>query len=276
MSRRADQLAGLVPRWPSGSYQEATSEAALARFWDSYVAAGRGRLRFVLRHPVLALLAAVAVARLPVLRPALGPDSPGRRAVSEVLGRRGVGPVRLGALGPAVLELPDEPGSYDQGRRRQTLRRKVRAAQKLGVACRPVHDPVERRALLEAANTAETEHPDPTYRVARPDNDDLLEHDLWLVAETPDHGPVLLAVAPVSGEVATLRYFRTLGWDEVHTEARWLATRDLAELLVERGVRLLLDTEHPGWQPVGLRHFQRMVGFRFARLRVASRERPRA
>lgn len=271
MSRFADQLSRVLPRWPPGTFEDSTSEAALARFWDSYVTAGGGRLLFALRHPVVALMAVVAVARLPVLQPRLGPDSPGRRAVETVLGSRGVGPVRLGGLGPAVLELPEEPGTYDAGRRRSTLRRKVRAAEKLGISCRPVDDPAEREALLAAANAAETQHPDPTYRVAEPDNSDLLEHDLWLVAETASDGPLLLAVAPVSGEVATLRYFRTLGWDEAHTEARWLATRDLAELLVGRGVRLLLDTEHPGWQPVGLRHFQRMVGFRFARLRVASR-----
>lgn len=252
-------------------FDEATSEGALAKAWDAYSGAEDGRIRFVLRHPGRVLMAMLAILRLPVLTYRLGPDGPGRRAVLSVTRDRGLGPIRLASLGPAVLELPEEPGTYDVGRRRQTLRRKVRAAQKLGVTCRAVEDPQERRALLAAANAAEAEHPDPTYRIEDPDNDDLLDHDVWLLAEHAEQGPLLLAVAPVSGEVATLRYFRTLGWSEVHSEARWAATRELVETLVARGARVLVDTEHPGRQPVGLRHFQRMVGFRFARLRTVPR-----
>lgn len=42
----------------------------------------------------------------------------------------------------------------------------------------------------------------------------------------------------------------------------------LAEALAERGVRYLVDTAEPQWLPGGLRHFQRMIGFRLVRVRL--------
>jgi hypothetical protein len=47
----------------------------------------------------------------------------------------------------------------------------------------------------------------------------------------------------------------------------------MTEVLVERlarlGVRHLVDGSNLFWLPNGLRHFQRMVGFRIVRLRIA-------
>jgi hypothetical protein len=45
-------------------------------------------------------------------------------------------------------------------------------------------------------------------------------------------------------------------------------THALVAELSRRGVRWLLDTEAPGAQTNGLRHFQRMVGFRYVRVRL--------
>ena len=78
------------------------------------------------------------------------------------------------------------------------------------------------------------------------------------------------SVAPRDGEFATLRYFRTLGAGDAHSDARYLATSALVAELAQHGVRYLLDTATPAEQTNGLRHFQRMVGFRYARVKLRS------
>ena len=101
-----------------------------------------------------------------------------------------------------------------------------------------------------------------------PRDDDLIDHDVWLTVDDPEGQPLLLVVAPRDGEFATLRYFRTLGASDAHSDARYLASSALVAELARHGVRYLLDTATPAEQTNGLRHFQRMVGFRYARVRL--------
>ena len=138
----------------------------------------------------------------------------------------------------------------------------------MGVTVRGVPDIAERLQLVVAADRVERNHPDPAYRVEDPRNFDLLDHDLWLVACDDEGTPLLLSVTPVDGDLATLRYFRTLGTGPAHSDSRYLMTHALVVELSRRGVRWLLDTDPPGSQKNGLRHFQRMVGFRYARVRL--------
>lgn len=249
------------------TFSDDQAERDLAGFWDAYADAGRPGIRYAVQHPRATWDAVRAVRGLPRLD-ASPSGSPGGREVRDVLATRvsyGV-PARL--LGTAVLEVPADPAAYTQGRRAQTLRRKLRAAEKQGLRTRPVTDEEERRALVAAADRAEQAHADPAYRVPDPDNDDLLRHDVWLVAEDRDGRALLLAVAPRDGEFATLRYFRTLGSGEAFSDARYLATVALVEALAAHGVRYLLDTATPPEQTNGLRQFQRMVGFRYAQVRL--------
>ena len=242
----------------------------LTHYWNDYVDAGRPGLRWVLAHARRSLDAARAVRGLPRVE-ADPADTPGGRAVREVLEDTADPGIPARVLGTAALAVPADPADYLQGRPARTLRRKIRAAESAGTTVRPVDDPAERRALLDAAEEAEQGHVDPEYRVERPDNSDLLDHELWLVAESAAGEPLLLAVAPYDGELAVLRYFRTLGWEDAHSDARYLATSALVTALSERGVRYLLDTATPPEQTNGLRHFQRMVGFRYVRLVVTGR-----
>jgi hypothetical protein len=177
-------------------------------------------------------------------------------------------PVRL--TGVAVLDIPADAADYVDGASKQTLRRKVRSALRSGISCRRVDDPVERIALLEMARAAEATHADDQYRVERPDNADLPGHDLWLAAFAADGTPLLLSVTPAEGEWAHLRYFRTLGSGQEYSDSRYLMTQRLVETLSGRGVRHLIDGVHPADLPNGLRHFQRMVGFRLTRITLAS------
>ncbi len=249
------------------TFGDEDSENRLAAYWDEYVEAGRRGVRHGLSRPRESWQAWSAVRRLPVIE-ARPSDMPGGRAVRGVLDTRASYGVPGRLLGTAVLEVPLEPADYLLGRRAQTLRRKIRAAERRGLKVRGIDDQNERRALVDVANQAEQAHADPSYRVPTPNNDDLLQHDVWLTVDDANGTALLLAVTPYDGEFATLRYFRTLGMSEAHSDARYLASSALVEQLAQRGVRYLLDTATPPEQTNGLRHFQRMVGFRYARVRL--------
>jgi hypothetical protein len=247
---------------------DGASEQSLARYWADYVDGGRG-VHYLLAHRRESWAAMRAVRRLPAIV-ANPSDTPGGRAVRRILAARASYGVPGRLLGTAVLEVPETGADYLEGRRAQTLRRKIRSAERRGLEVRRIDDPAERRALVEAADRAEQSHADPSYRVPTPRNQDLLDHDVWLVVEDSQGGPLLLAVAPYDGEFATLRYFRTLGAGDAHSDARYLASGALVAELAGRGVRYLLDTATPAEQTNGLRHFQRMVGFRYARVKLSS------
>lgn len=244
--------------------------SALDSFWGEYADAGRPGPLFALRRPVDLVRALAAVRRLPQerVRPSA---TPGGRAVRDAIEVRIVLGLPGRLLGTAALGIPSRAEEYLEGRRAQTLRRKMRAAQKVGTVVEPVEDREERLRLVELADRHEREHPDPTYRVEVPDNADLLDHDLWLVARDAEGTPLLLSVTPVDGELATLRYFRTLGWGPAYSDARYLATAELVARLSALGVRWLLDTESISAQTSGLRHFQKVVGFEYVRFRLPRR-----
>lgn len=241
------------------------TEAMLSEYYAGFVASGQSSLRFLIRHPASSLRSLVATTRLP-LRQAVLPDTRDGRAIHRTLRRPGPFRAPIGLTGVAVLDVPADPAEYSLGAGKQTLRRKVRAAQRAGVTCRPVTDTGERARLLALANRAETEHADAVYRTEAPDNSDLLDHDLWLAAFAADGRPLLLSVTPADGAWAQLRYFRTLGAGPEYSDSRYLMTQLLVETLSRRGVRHLTEGTHPAELPNGLRHFQRMVGFRLARV----------
>lgn len=239
----------------------------VATLWDRIGDAGAGRLHYVLRHPGRAWtgLRGAQGARLHY-EPCGGP---GARALLTTLSRRRLTRRDLALFGAAVLEVPADPAILLVGRRQQTLRRMLRKAEQAGLTCRAV-PPNERAALLTRVNAMERRHRLEAYRVAEPTNDDLLEHPLWRVCEREGR-PVLLVVVPVDGAWSCPRYFRTLGARAPHARAlaRWVATYDLVAQLSARGVRHPLDTEPPAVQTNGVRHFQRMVVFRYVVVRRA-------
>lgn len=242
------------------------ADVALAGFWERYAAAGRGHVRFAVRHPGQLAQAWRAARSLRQVEATID-GSAGGRHLSRVLDQKVLRTVPWRRLGVAVLDVPEHGPDYLLGSSRQTLRRKLRKAEAAGVRVRAVARE-ERPELLDRADEAERRHPDPRYRVERPDNRDLLDHDLWLVAEDGSGEPLLVVVLPTTDTWATLRYFRTLGWTPVHSDTRYLATAAAVAALSERGVRHLLDTEPPGLQSAGVLHFQRMLGFRLVRVRT--------
>jgi hypothetical protein len=226
--------------------------------------AGGGRLLgFLRRHPRRCLATIRGIARLPRLEGVFSRDVEGRALREAVYdGRIPLGPFTH----KSVLVLPDEPHQYSEGGSKQTLRRKSRKATKLGVRCKRVDCPEERRTLVAQATAWERTQPDERYRKEDADNDDLLQFGLWLTAYRHPDEYLMLCVVPVDGEWANLRHFRTIGQGDGQTEARYLLMQALVEELVNRGVRYLLDGRAPAGLPNGLRHFQRMVGFRIHRV----------
>lgn len=241
------------------------SEQRLSEFCAALVESGAPWWKYLVRHPRATRTALGDLRRLPRHEAVLGDNHDGR-VIHLTLTRPGPARQPAGATGVAVLDIPADPADYTDGASKQTLRRKARSAVRGGATWRPVDDPAERRALLELAHAAEIAHADAQYRSERPAIDDLLGHDLWLGAFAEDGSPLMLSVTPHDGDWAHLRYFRTLGSSPLHSDVRYLMTQALVETLAPLGVRHVVDGVHPIDLPNGLRHFQRMVGFRLARV----------
>lgn len=241
-------------------------EPRLSQHFADLVETGWSVPAFVLRRPRAALDVARDISALPRLT-AILPRQEEAPAVREQMMRNRASRLAMAGVS-AVLHMPAVPGTFLDGHERATVRRKVRAAAKQGVTVRPV--PVhERPALLELADVHEQHNERAQYRVAEPHNGDLLTYDTWFAAYDGEGVPIALSVTPVAGEWATLRYFRTLRAGQAASDARYLMTNVVAEALGARGVRHLVDTARPHWLPNGLRHFQRMVGFRLVRVSPA-------
>jgi hypothetical protein len=234
-------------------------EAELSDLFEDYVERGRPGLRFLIAHPLRSLRTRRAVAHMPRVGGELGDGVEGR-AIRQVLRPRGM--ARLLAGAKCVLLVPEDPAAYSLGASRQTLRRKVRVALAQGITWAPVDGPEARRGLVELADAHEREHPLEEYRRSDPSNDDLYDYALWLVALAADGRPLLLSVTAADGDWATLRYFRVLGEGPEYTVSRYLMTQVLVEHLSRNGVRYLVDTQSPWNLANGLRHFQRMLGWR--------------
>jgi hypothetical protein len=262
-------------RKPDRPEETVGHELTVAQYFEEYVAADKPGYLYVIRHPFKSLRALAALFRLPCLQVALssaGDDGTYLRTLLTpqsvpLLSPRSVLEHAAG-FATAALCLPPEPGQYSLGASKQTLRRRVRRAQRLGIQWAEVNDPQERLALLKSAEEYERTHPDVTYRNLNPDLRDLLGYQSWLAAYSAEGHPLLLCVAPVDGELAALGYFRTIGIGEEQSDARYLMTEVLVEHLVGCRVRYLLDSGGLAI-PNGSRHFQRMLGFRIVRVRIA-------
>ena len=268
------RLAARLPptRGRRGGSSEDEPEVVVSRFFTSYSAAGRSWGARLLEQAPRALAASRAARSLPVLSVDVSDADEGRvirRGLSH-LGRR---TYKTGFLRTplhevaSVLILPRAPQQYADGSSKQTLRRKSRAAERAGVRWVAVDDVAERRRLVALSQTRERDHPQERYRSADVDNTRLLDFRLWLVAYSAEDVPLLMAVVPTDGEWSMLAYFRTLEDSTTASNARYLMSWVLAEALVERGVRYLVDTATMSNLPDGLRHFQHMLGYQVVRVR---------
>jgi hypothetical protein len=256
--RRSDQSVQL---------RKANPEVTVSRYFEDYADGSKPVWVYMLQRLRKTIRMLISLYQLPCLR--IVPSAAVEGAAIRARLLRHPALWRLSGFATPVLSLPPGAGQYSLGASKQTLRRKVRLARRLGIHWTEVDDPRERLNLLKLANEYEQTHPNVTYRNPNPGNGDLLSYRLWLVARAADGRPLLLSVTPVDGELALLRYFRTLGTGEEQSHARYFMTEVLAERLVRLGVHYLADGSNLFWLPDGLRHFQRMVGFRIVRIRIA-------
>lgn len=248
-------------------WTETDHEVTVPQYLQDYFDCGKPGFTYIVRRPLKSLRTLGALCRLPCLRVVLSSTEIEAAAIHAPLSRHSM-LAHAGVSATAVLRLPDEPGRYSLGASKQTLRRKARYAHRLGVSWTEVSDFGERSRILQIADEYERAHPNETYRNPSPDNNELLSYRLWLAAYSADGRPLLLSVTPVDGELALLSYFRTIGAGDEQSNARYLMTEVLVDKLVGCGVRYLLDSGSPA-MPRGLRHFQRMLGFRIVRIRIA-------
>jgi hypothetical protein len=240
----------------------------LGRYIEDYLDEGKAGPRYVLRHLRETRDAFSALRRLPVLPMALSGSSEAEMIRRSLIRKGGIGGLPLVRETVDVLVVPADAAEYQVGADKQTLRRKVRYAQKAGVTWSEVNDLDERRELLRLADEQERIHPIEEYRGV-PDNSDLPDYRLWLVARAADGRPLMLSVTPYDGEWALLRHFRTLGTGREYSDTRYLMTQVLVEQLSSRGVRYLANHAVPFDLPKGLRHFQKMVGWEIVRVRLS-------
>ncbi len=246
-----------------------TPDAAEARLsgWYAAFSDSPERLRhFLLRHPLGSARAVADTLLLPVLdvRPSALPEG---EALRGALTRRAGGLLSVALVGACVVQVPEDPHQYSVGASRQTLRRKARAARSAGVSTRLVTDTRERHELADRLDTALRAKTDERYR-SEGLADHLLASSLWMVAVDAQGEPLVLAVTPVDGAWALLQCFVSLGTSRAHSDARYLLTQQLVEQLSVSGVCHLVDSRAAVELTSGLRHFQRMLGFRIARIRV--------
>ena len=250
-------------------------EAWLSQFWQC---AQRSRLKvpfFLALHPRLTARAVRNIIRLPYLEARLS-DNPEGQIISTNLKRICILKMfRLAGSGTCVLSIPAAPHNYRLGSSKQTLRRKVRAAERAGVTCRIVEDEAEQAELVSKIDLAFATKPNPIYRERKSNHSHLIGSGLWTAAFAQSGEPLVVAVTPRDGAWALLRVFVSLGEAQQHSDARYLLTQAVVERLAMEGVRHLVDTRGPSELPNGLRHFQRMLGFRIARVKLRAVERHR-
>lgn len=242
---------------------------SISDYWQEQKASGRGLLRYAIRRPLRTLRMARDTMRLPVLPARISETSDGRMIRAALTKHhRLCKPVTLARSGLCMLRVPAVAADYSAGSSKQTLRRKVRAAQKAGVVWRSIDDADERRALAETICAAVPKKARYGYTN---DQSAFLKGSLWTAAFGPQGEPLVLAITPYDGEWALLQYFNSLGETQMHSDARYLLTQAVVERLSTLGVRHLFDSVRPSRLSAGLWRFQRMVGYEMARVRVDDR-----
>lgn len=239
----------------------------VSNFWRTHKESNLRIRSFVIRNPRLATKAFLGHLFIPVLSAELSDTHEGR-AIQDALDRRVLsGLFSLGFFGACVLRIPADAADYSAGASKQTLRRKVRAARRSGVTWRSVTKVEEQRELINALHAVLSTKT--RIRLEGNDWSNLIGSQSWTVGYGPADEPLLIAVTPHDGQWAVLHLFVTLGEAPIHSDARYYLTQVIVEKLSASGVKYLLDTDSSDNLPAGLWHFQRMLGFGVARVRVA-------
>ena len=240
--------------------------AEISSFWQAHKNSNLRIRSFALRDWRLTAQAVVNHLLLPRLEVRLS-DASQAQAIERALKRRWLPFITICSIGACVLPIPANPSEYSMGSSKQTLRRKVRAAQKAGVTWRSVDDPAEQHELVALFHRVLPTKSRSRYRNFA-DHSFLVGIGPWTVAYGPSGDPLVIAITPYDGEWALLQGFVSVGETQLHSDARYLLTQVIVERLSVMGVRYLADSTSPHHLSAGLWHFHRMIGFSMARVQV--------
>lgn len=245
-------------------------EQWLSDFWEAANNSGSKIPIYLAKNPKSTFRAIRFISKLPRLSAHLS-NAPEGVTIQQNLNRVCLAKtLKLANTGACILSIPEDPAEYSAGSSKQTLRRKVRAAVKYGITCRAITDTMQQRELATTLDRIIRTKSNPLYRNQDADSSDLIGGGLWTVAFSQDGEPLVVAVTPVDGSWALLRSFVSLGDTPQHSDARYLLTQAMVERLADHRVRYLVDSRGPSELPNGLRHFQRMLGFRIARIQISN------
>ena len=258
-------LAALIQSQPNPQ-QTGDQSLRISNYWQKQKVSNLSIKWFVLKNLQASMRVAVDHILLPRLTAKLSASPMGRMIETALKRRTSYGLMPLSLFGACILTIPANSTEYSMGAHKQTLRRKVRSAYRAGVSWRSITDLAEQRELMETLHRV---LPDKSrYCLQGVDFRFLVGAGLWTVGFGPSGDPLLIAVTPYDGEWGLLKLFVCLGETQQHSDARYLLTQVVVEQLSALGVRYLFDTVSPYELPAGLWHFQRMIGFRTARVRV--------
>lgn len=245
-------------------FQRAT---ALARTYATAPAPVLGLLRVAPAAPFLVRY----LRSLPVVEVRLS-QGPAGQALHRHLSRSVLG-LPVGRLAAAVLELPATAQDYLHGRSRQALRTNLTHARRLGVSCRDVDDPGDRREVVRAVLRARGT---PAERL-----DQVTAHSLDRSAELhaavgPDGTPLAFAGCGIDVEWGHVSQFWAVRTGPAASYARYALHLHLVEQTLARGAGALCF-ESALTVPPGLQHLQHLLGFRPVNLRLSDQPpRPRS
>jgi hypothetical protein len=188
-------------------------------------------------------------------------SSPSGREIGAHLRRTRWG-IPQSRLAQGVLVVPPTRQEYLRGRSRQAVRTNIRHAESLGLTCRRLTSPSERRRVAEymVGQRPQSEETADAYRrnLDRPGGE-------WWMVGVPDQAPRGLAVLSLDSEVAML-------WSLVCLDhpAKWLLHTHIVGELGTAGVRHLLTSSRmaPVMDPRD-QYFQRLLGYRVAHISLA-------
>jgi hypothetical protein len=245
-----DQLLGIL-RAPETGYGSAPFELACQADAELRWIEGFGPRAIWLRVRRGALLQLCYRLRLPAVTISLTRTARGRLIAEHFAIREHGRPRYRHAQG--VLPLPDEFSDYLRGRHRQALRTNLAHARRAGLTVRVVTDPHWTPGSIDSR--APHLSPGP------------VEH--WTALDR-DGRPVGNAIVSVDDRVALLH-----GLVAGERYARWLLHAAIVERLCGRCELLLTNSDAVYRIAPGARHFQQLLGYRIATLRVVVRRRRR-
>ena len=223
-------------------------------------------LSALIRRPATLLRVLFAVARLPVVDVCVT-SSQAAAWFSHDFAPIGA-PIFGGKFAQAVLDLEAEDQAYLSGPPRQSLRRNMRRARKLGVEVCSVATYSEWSAAAEEVLRSRRGRPETMTQLRPPPS---TQNMAYYVAVDDRHRPVAISVVAIFTESAVLAWSLSVPDHPAALPSRYLLHTFMRSDLRGRGVRHLIGGTGVRDRP-GVHLFQHFLGYEVRNLRIRVRE----